>query len=137
MIEVDPGNDDAHNMRRIAQKGRWRCAPDPTDQDPGQLIDTVDCCAWIVDRGRYCLQCDIDDLQHTKFDVLLHRAHRPDNERGSQFGALRSTVRRLFRETVNNGTPLGTKCPKGRRIRMRNPYAFASSNNRALSTKQM
>src|ERR1700731_3738130 len=55
MIEVDPGNDDAHNMRRIAQKGRWRCAPHPTDQDPGQLIDTVDCWAWIVDRGRYCL----------------------------------------------------------------------------------
>jgi hypothetical protein len=52
-----------------------------------QVIDTVDCCAWIVDCGRNCLQCNINDLEHAKFDVLLHGPHRPDNKRGPQFDA--------------------------------------------------
>ena len=50
---------------------------------------------------------------------------------------LRSGVRGSFRETVNNGTLRGTKCPMGRRRRMRNLYAFANFNNRALSTTPM
>src|SRR5277367_4067317 len=87
MIELDPGHDHTYNMRRITQNfRRWR-APGPSDQYPCELIDTIYRRAWIVHRGRDCLQCNIDDLQYAKFDILLQRTHWPDIDRGSQFRA--------------------------------------------------
>ena len=73
-VEIDPGNDDPENMRRVVVVApRWRSAC-PPDHYGAELIDRADRGQWIVDRRRDRPQCDVDDLHDAEFDVLLQGA---------------------------------------------------------------
>ena len=83
-VEGYPRHEQPHYVRRRVIVKRWRYTAYPEDHDPTELIHAADGSAWVVDRGRYRAQRNVDDLDDAKLNVLLHGARRPDVEGGDQ-----------------------------------------------------
>jgi len=71
-LERYPGNHESQDVRRRIISRFWGLAAQPADHDARQLVDTADCRARIIDRGGHGAERNIDDLDDSKLDILLH-----------------------------------------------------------------
>ena len=85
----------------------------------------------------YIVHSIMTDLLKSRVEQMVEVGRGNDYAHNMRRIAQKAGRRRAPRETVNSGTPCGTKCPMGRRRRMRKPNAFANFSNRVLSMKQM
>src|ERR1700690_3621427 len=89
----------------------------PSNQDPAQLIDATYCRTRIVHCGRDSPERDVDELDHSELNVLLHRAVWADVER-------RKKMRRSL-----ICYPLGAGYPQNRHTRRNKlPHAALDAN---------
>lgn len=90
-------------MRRIVKITFRRHTVQPPDQNTAELIDTADRGGRIIYRWRDRLERDIDNLDNAEFNVLLHRAGRPDIDGREQLKLLcfGNSVRRRNFEKYN------------------------------------
>src|SRR5665213_1108432 len=84
-LSPDPWNDNPDHVRWVTKQRNRDIVAQKSDHYPTELVDTGDCRARVIDRGRNRLECDVDDLDDPELEVLLHGACRSDIESRAQF----------------------------------------------------